>query len=490
MDITIQRNYVNSKLNGEIPEHTFLKLRERMRFLLPGHRFSFAYQKSWGDGYRYLITLKRRVFPSGLIDIVEKTLREDGLKYAIVDLRIQPLPSNPISLHDKTLRDYQQETEQLCLTHKCGVVKIPTGGGKTAIFTSLLGKLNGLRRSVYVRKLDLMEQTIRSFSRDLDLPKEEIGQIGGGVVNIKDLSVIMIPTAARALGEKYVKYLDHDDDDDDDDTPLNVQQKMAIKEFIETSDCFIMDETHCLSSETAQMVSKHSKKAYYRLGFSATPWRSDGTDILINAATGPKIVDISASALIERGFLVPPRVHFYRLKRDWIKKIPNNYQSVYTEFIVQNEERNEKIVKLVDYMVERGERVVILVQRQQHGKILEEMLQNKGRMAKFIYGESSLTERTLTLEQFSIGVIDILIGSTILNEGIDIPCITALVNASAGKSSSSYYQKIGRAIRPFENKTRAIIIDFIDAVKWLDKHSKERIKILKTEPLYQLKIQD
>jgi len=118
------------------------------------------------------------------------------------------------------------------------------------------------------------------------------------------------------------------------------------------------------------------------------------------------------------------------------------------------------------------------------------MLQKKGHLAKFIYGESSLTERTLTLDQFSAGVVDVLIGSAILNEGIDVPCITALINAAAGKSSSSYYQKIGRAIRPFENKTRAIVIDFMDAVKWLDKHARERIRVLKTEPLYQLKIQD
>jgi superfamily II DNA or RNA helicase len=238
------------------------------------------------------------------------------------------------------------------------------------------------------------------------------------------------------------------------------------------------------------MVSNYSKKAYHRFGCSATPYRTDGTDILIHAATGPKIVDISASTLIERGFLVPPKVHFYRMKPDWNKPVPKDYQNVYTKFIVENEERNEKIVKLADYMAEKGERVVILVQRQQHGKILEEMLQKKGRMAKFIFGETCLTERSMALDQFSAGVLDVLLGSSILNEGIDVPCITALINAAAGKSSSSYYQKIGRAIRPFENKTRAIVIDFIDAVKWLDKHSKERIKVLKTEPLYQIKIQE
>ena len=489
MVVTIQRTYVSCKLDGEIPENVFQQLRNELRYIIPGHQFAPVYQKKWGDGYKYLITLKRRVFPSGLLYLVEDILRQNNIEYKVLDLRTEPIPSNPIPIL-KTLRDYQADAEKVCLEKKCGIMKMPTGSGKTLLFTSILGKLNGLRCAVYLRKLDLMEQTIKCLSRDLGVDVDEIGRIGGGTIHIKPLSVIMIPTAARALGEKYIKYSGHDNDDDDDDTPLTTQQKMAVKEFIENADCFIVDECHALSSETAQMVSNYSKKAYYRIGCSATPWRTDGTDILLNAATGPKIVDISASTLIERKFLVPPKVHFYRLKRDWTKQVPNDYQSVYTQFIVENKERNEKIVKLADFMAEKGERVVILVQRQQHGKILEEMLQAKGRMAKFIYGESSVTERSVTLDQFSAGVLDVLIGSSILNEGIDVPCITALINAAGGKSSSSYYQKIGRAIRPFDNKTRAIVIDFIDVVKWLDKHSKERIKVLKIEPLYQVKIQD
>lgn len=487
MTVVIQRNYVNCKLEGDIPEKVFQRLRRTMRYPIQGYRPPFV--KKYGDGFKYLITPKRRIFPAGLLYVVAKILKEEKIEYSILDLRTEPIPSDPIPVQNKTLRDYQVEAEQLCLKHKNGVIKIPTGGGKTLIFTSFLGKLNGLKRIIYVRKLDLMRQTVRNVAKDLGLDEDEIGQVGGGTVNIRDLSVVMIPTASRALGEKYVKYAGHDNDDEDDPTPLSVQQKQAIKEYIESADCFVVDECHCVSSQSVQMISKHSKKAYYRLGFSATPWRTDGTDILINATTGPRLIDIKASTLIERGFLVPPRVHFYRVPRDWKKKLPADYQPLYTQCIVENEIRNEKIVKLTDHLVAKGERPVILVQRQTHGKLLEQMLSKRGRLAKFIYGESSMTERAFSLDQFESGALDVLIGSSILQEGIDVPCITALVNAAGGKSSSAYYQKIGRAIRPNDGKTRAIVIDFIDEVKWLDKHSKERIKVLKTEPLYQIKIQ-
>lgn len=858
MAVVIQRNYVNCKLEGDIPEKVFQRLRRTMRYPIQGYRPPFV--KRYGDGFKYLITPKRRIFPAGLLYMATKVLKEEQIEYSVMDLRTEPIPSDPIPIHNKKLRDYQEEAEQLCLKYKTGVIKIPTGGGKTLIFTSLLGRLNGLKCIIYVRKLDLMRQTVRNLKRDLNLSDDDIGIVGGGTVQIRDLSVVMIPTAARALGEKYIKYTGHDNDDEDDPTPLNVQQKKAIKEYVESADCFVIDECfpadtiiqtedgpqrigalvnqrytgrvwsynvekdcmelkpvsnwykrttdtplcrvklhstkhrdcvtctenhkfytldgtqiearklnagdvvrtflpiekrgkqnsssktrralnddqmqvalgsvlgdgylypyksgriarlqfthceeqeeyckwklsvfgcedklrlqrggynhrvqrlgrtygwwqlstlhhqvyrnkkktitrevlnqlkplgiavwimddgswapksgtyalhtegysyeeqgviqryfddvwhlkttirhnkskdkyflyfdkqsstllrkivaphlhpsmsykggvkdvpfqeidkeplpyglveiyeveksvqlygrtkngehcvfnitvddnhnyiangflvsncHCISSQSVQMVSKHSKKAYYRLGFSATPWRTDNTDILINATTGPRLIDIKASTLIERGFLVPPRVHFYRISRDWKKhpKLPTDYQPLYTQFIVEHEVRNEKIVKITDHLVEKGERPVILVQRQTHGKILEKMLEKRGRLAKFIYGESSMTERAFTLDQFEAGALDVLIGSSILQEGIDVPCITALINAAGGKSSSAYYQKIGRAIRPNDGKTRAIIIDFIDEVKWLDKHSKERIKVLKTEPLYQIKIQ-
>jgi superfamily II DNA or RNA helicase len=456
-----------------------------MRYSNPGYRFSFIYKKGWGDGYIYLITPKRRIFPSGLIYIAEEILQRHHVPYTIQDLRTQPTLFNSIPLISYQLRDYQQAMEKICLECGSGVVRAATGAGKTAVMASILGKYNGIKRIVYVRKLDLMAQTIKVLERELGIP---IGRVGGGIINIQELSVVMIPTAARALDEKYVKYVEEDEEEEEDDqTVISATEKLAVKDYIENTQCFIIDECHCVSSESAQMVSRYSKKAYYRLGFSATPWRTDGTDILINAVTGPKIIDIPASILIERGFLVPPRVHFYRIANN--VQVPKDYQAAYTECIVENKERNEKIVSLTKFLVEKGERPIILVQRQKHGQLLEDMLNAEGMLCKFIFGKSSLTERAFTLDQFESGAVDVVIGSSILQEGIDVPCITALVNASAGKSSSAYYQKIGRAIRPFEHKTRAIIIDFLDEAKWFKKHSQERIKILKTEPLYQVKVQ-
>lgn len=486
--IEIVRNYVNCQINGTLPAKVYEEFRNRMRYKKPGMVFSYVFKKGWSDGYVYLFTKKMQRFPAGLLFLAKRILEESNIEYKVTDLRVRPTTTGqPVSLSKVVLRDYQQDTLDRCLKHGSGIIKLPTGSGKTMIFTALLGQYAGLKRAVFVRKLDLMAQTIKCLRRDLGI---EVGTIGGGVADIKELSVIMIPTAANVIGEKFVKYLGHFNDDEDDAIELSAQQKMLVKEYIENLDCFVIDECHCASCETMQMINKFCKKAFYRIGCSATPYREDKTDILIHAATGPRIVDITASEMIKRGFLVPPRVHFYKVPPVFHKKPPNDYQKVYTEYVVNNVWRNEKIVEVTQKLINNKERPIILVQRQEHGEILEKMLQKTGLIVRFIFGKTCLEERKYVLDQFEAGNIDVVIGSVILQEGIDIPCITAMVNASAGKSAGAYYQKIGRAIRPFESKTRAIVIDFIDDVKWLKQHSLKRIKVLKTEPLYELRIQE
>lgn len=488
MAIEIIRNYVSSKINGSLSKNVYKEIRNTLRYKNSVWRPNFVKQKAWIKEWIYLLTPKMQIFPSGLLYMVEEILQKHRVPYVVKDRRKKPTPSEPLPLLHKTLRDYQSETEETCLREGSGIVRASTGAGKTLIFTSLLGRYNGLKRIVYVRKLDLMQQTRRVLEHELGI---QIGQVGGGVIDIQELSVVMIPTAALAVGEKYIKYEYSEDDDSDKDLEmdLTVQQKVAIKEYIAEAECFVVDECHAIASKSMQMINTHSIKAYHRFGFSATPWREDGADILLNAATGEQLSDINASSLIDRGFLVPPRIHFYRMIPKRGQKLPTNYQEMYTQFIVENEQRNKKVVKLVKKLVDNGDRPIVLVQRQKHGSILEELLQAEGLDAQFIYGKTSLANRTYALEQFEAGVIDVIIGSSILQEGIDLPYITALINASGGKSSSAYYQKIGRAIRAFDQKTRAIVVDFIDEVKWLREHANARIRVLKTEPRYEINIQ-
>ena len=74
----------------------------------------------------------------------------------------------------------------------------------------------------------------------------------------------------------------------------------------------------------------------------------------------------------------------------------------------------------------------------------------------------------------------VLIGSTILQEGISITHMKAMILACGGKSNVAVLQKIGRSLRfKAGEKTEVDFYDFIDTARFLSKHSKMRVSLYK-----------
>jgi superfamily II DNA or RNA helicase len=87
------------------------------------------------------------------------------------------------------------------------------------------------------------------------------------------------------------------------------------------------------------------------------------------------------------------------------------------------------------------------------------------------------------LEAFSKGQLDILIASTIIDEGVDMKSIGCMILAAGGKSLRQQLQRIGRGLRLNGIDGNSVMVfDFFDATnKYLLEHSKQRIKIFKEE---------
>ena len=82
-----------------------------------------------------------------------------------------------------------------------------------------------------------------------------------------------------------------------------------------------------------------------------------------------------------------------------------------------------------------------------------------------------------------------IIGTTLLDEGIDIPSAGAGIFAGAGKSSTRALQRVGRFIRVDPNdpdKKCAYIEEFYDHCRWLNHHAQARRRIYETEPEFQI----
>jgi superfamily II DNA or RNA helicase len=260
---------------------------------------------------------------------------------------------------------------------------------------------------------------------------------------------------------------------------------------VEDTHCFFANEIlvhNCQhwAAETCTTIADNSLGARWKYGLSATPWRDKGDDILIDACFGKTIVDINASFLIERGFLVKPNIAFININNTKGHKF-GPYPSVYKNALVENNYRNNIIAGLASSLKEKNRNVLILIQQIVHGEILEDLIEG----SIFLHGKSGKARRKDHIEELRLGKPSITIASTIFDEGIDVKPLNSLILAGGGKSSTRALQRVGRVIRNYtypngNKKEDAFVYDFHDVHKYLTDHSLARRKIYQSEPLFDI----
>jgi len=248
----------------------------------------------------------------------------------------------------------------------------------------------------------------------------------------------------------------------------------------------LVSNCHHTPADSFWDVHKHADNAYYKFGFSASPWREDGDEMLIQAAHARLVVDIPASTLIEQGYLVPPKLYLLVFKHEK-KNREEPYSEIYDTEVMNNFERNKVIVQSALKAAQEGKTVLIAITKIEHGKLLEAMLQQVEPDAIFVSGESDSEVRKQILKDLNNRDRKIVICTTIFGEGVDVPNLDVLINAKAGASSVDAFQLIGRVLRKTSTKSKAYLVDIFDKnCKYINKHSNSRLKIYKTEPKYDI----
>jgi len=131
------------------------------------------------------------------------------------------------------------------------------------------------------------------------------------------------------------------------------------------------------------------------------------------------------------------------------------------------------------------------VKYKQGEKIKEAIEEESDKRVVFLSGESNSSERDAAIEDIENNKIDIIIATSVLNEGVSIKNIHLFINASFGKSKSQTLQKIGRSLRMKEGKEKALIFDFLDeGNKYTEKHSSIRKKFYMQEGYTDISIMD
>ena len=476
--IDVYSNY--SVITGE---YDYLLVDKATRFRKSGYKHVRAYKTHRWDGYTRLFNKRTGVFPTGLKDRIVKYYKkhnpEDLVK--VVDHRkFKDKKSIPdiksVCLNGIVLRDHQVKACRAMLRKKQGVLWASTNSGKTACAIAVLKALN-LKSLFLVKGKDLVIQTYDRFKKRLG--EEDVGIITANKWDVKQFNVASTDTLSRRLSPPAGRVGKN-----------TAKNKKMVEDLLTSMDVLIVDECHQLASDGAYNVAK-TCTAPYRYGLSGTPFkRGDKQDLKLIAMTGEVCYKISNKEMIEDGVSVPTEIKLVDVEFPKLTA-PLDYVDAYELGISSNEYRNRMICEITEGYYNSGKHVLIIVKNIEHGHRLDELLYAFREDAfvphTFIHGTTPMEERTEAIEGFRNGVTKVMIASSILDQGIDIPSIDVIIFACGGNSQIRAIQRIGRGLRLNDNKDKLVIVDFTDRTnKYLARHSIDRIKTYQNEECFDI----
>ena len=447
----IEINTVKSRMITDNPK--LLKaLTSLYSFDIPGSRYSPAYKRGNWDGKQRFIS-PNGSFHTGLLGRVLEDLEKiectPELEYADLVLEDNAALS---PIEGFTYYSYQEKLIEIALNDRRGVVKSPTGSGKTLIMAGIIKALLGKKMVILFNAKQLLKQTYEFLTETCQIPN--VGLCYGEGFLYGDIMLCTVQSIEKIL-----------------DTHL------------EEAEVLMVDECHEFANGRTTLAAIRSfPKCRYRIGFTATPPRDKIPLYNLEGALGPVWEVVQTKDLVDDGTLTKPIIQL--LKMPYTASgldMDMSYTDVYETYIVNNEVRNNKIKEIVDAIKKenRRARILILTKSLNHGRTLEDLL---GGNCEFLQGCDSIGERYKAISRFrGCGESSILIGTKILQTGINIEEITHFINARGMKSEIATLQALGRALRRHESKEKVYIYDFFDQEKYLVDHSLEREKHYKAE---------
>jgi superfamily II DNA or RNA helicase len=477
---TIANNAVTAKLI-DADKQTKLITSTALSYKVSGSEHMAMFKSGTWDGRSSFFDYKTGTFPAGFVPLVHAALQKKG--YQVRRVR-NPLPS-PLGKEEfweidglglDPMYDYQPEVVNKLLKYGQMIAQVATGGGKSRIARLAYARIKRPTLFLTTRGVLMyqMKEAVEGYGFNC-------GVIGDGELSATlDFNVAMVQTIIAHLK-------DPDGYATVEKQNFQAKRRLRMINYLEKIEFVILEEAHESSGNSYYDILRNCKNAHYRLALTATPFMKDDEEanMRLMACSGPIGIEVSEELLIERGILAKPYFKVVKLAEKPIKLYKSTpWQKAYTVGIVENEYRNLQIVKEVQVAAKCGLTTMILVQHTKHGKLLNEMLLGKGIKSDYIHGEHDQSERKEALRKLGSGELDALIGTSILDVGVDVPAIGVIILAGGGKAEVALRQRIGRGLRrKKKGKNVALIIDFYDEHNThLRDHSRNRVNIIRNTP--------
>lgn len=347
---------------------------------------------------------------------------------------------------DPKLRPYQQKAKKEIFEAWDEVdnvmFQMPTGTGKTRLFTSIISDINkySIKRREAVKILIIAHRTELIDQIDESLTRYQVAHniiAGGRERNYKyPVSVASIQTITnRRNREKAEK--------------LNIQ-------FI------IIDEAHHALATSYKKLWKMYPDGK-TLGVTATPWRMNHHSFM--PQFDRLILSMPIKDFIKQGYLAPYK--YFSLKSDNAisKTIDDIELDGFGEYKESSMEEKMDIgsirAQLLDSYLSLadGKKGIIYAINIAHAQHICAEYQKAGYNAVSIDSNTPAAERKELVNKFKRGLIDIIVNVDIFSEGFDCPDIEFIQLARPTCSLVKYLQQVGRGLRTTENKQECVILD-------------------------------
>ena len=375
--------------------------------------------------------------PRGCRDQVEALLSSLGIDVRRRDERNRGRPL--ATTFEGELTREQDAAADALRRHDTGVLAATTAFGKTVVAAALIAA-RGTNTLVLVHRRQLLDQWLARLASFLDLPAEQIGQIGGGKrrpTGVVDVAVIQ-----------------------------SLVRKGEVDDVVADYGHLIIDECHHLSAVSFEAVARRCK-ARYVLGLSATVTRRDGHHPIIFMQCGPVRFRVDARrqaakrpfnhrvVLRDTRFALPAALEADRPR----------IQSIYAA-LAEDGARNELIVDDVLGALERGRSPIVLTERKEHILHLAEILSRTARNVVVLHGglgQKARRELASRLESIADAEERVLIATgRYIGEGFDDARLDTLFLTMPISWRGTLAQYAGRLHRIHPAKREVIVYDYVD----------------------------
>lgn len=362
------------------------------------------------------------------------------------------------------LRDYQQAVrdgiyqawESGCNTP---LAVIPTGGGKTVLFSDIVKTESQSPVAVLVHRKELVGQISLALAR--------VG-VAHRVIGSSETQRFCTGLHLTELGCHF-----HNTQSDvavvSVDTLVTPRNQKMYQSWCRTVKLWVMDEAHHVLRENKWGTAVAMFPNARGLGVTATPLRADGKGLGLQASgvfqqfvIGPTMRElIDRSHLSEYKIIVPMTG---TIRRENLKV---GSTGDFTQASLKAESERAQIVgNIVDnwFKFANDKQTIVFCTDVESSCKLAQRFRDAGVEAQAVDGKTSDSVRSAATKRFKQGQIKVLINVDLFGEGYDVPAVECVIMARPTESYGLYVQQFGRALRTAPGKTHAIIIDHVGNV--------------------------